>query len=160
MSGKRTQPRRWTEDELAYLDANRGKISVREMAEHLGRSLDSTNGAIQRYWPRCLSEWTPEDIEYLREHYADTNNETLQKQLHHGWRKIKEMAAKLNLHRDAPSCNGWTSREQRILADMVESGATYAEMEQVLHRSRSAIAWRKHEYFPGLPDVPPSPISK
>lgn len=73
----------WTDEELAFLRENWGKLPHAEIARHLSRSIPSINGKAGVLGLRRKKEppWTEEDIRFLRENWGRLSIRQLAKKL-------------------------------------------------------------------------------
>lgn len=156
-----SRPQRYTREEIRFLRENVDKMTNEELALRLGRSKNAiTNYICVHGLGRSGPLWTPEQVEYLKAHYETGYVKDIVAGVHHDWYICQEKAKELGLERHANNGRAWTRQEIRLFDEFMERGVSYAEMEQVLNRSRDALRWRKTMYYPGWPMVPPSPTEK
>lgn len=90
----------WKDHEITYLKSNFGKLTHKQIANHLGRTELATKCVAHRLGlSRRAEKWSMEDIEFLKSAYPHNPIAAIAKQLNRTEVAIKNKAHKLGIPR-------------------------------------------------------------
>lgn len=103
---------RWSAEEDAFLTANHLKLTSSEIASALNRTITAVRHRAVRLGisiPPAIPpvDWSPEETEFLRTHYATMTTAELAAALSRGVRSIRKRAVRLNLEFPVLRLKGW-----------------------------------------------------
>jgi len=141
--------KRWTDEEIEYLEENYGKIPAKEIAKKLGRGkagvyskaealeLDGNRG----HWAgdKRVGAWTDEEVEFLVDHYLELGAEECARQL---GRTVAAVHGKVRQTDGGRPSIGpkveWTEKELEFLRENYQTMAI-DDLVQKLGRTKQAI---------------------
>lgn len=158
-----SQAPRWTSEEIKFLKDNEGKMTLREIAEKLGKSYSATSCKKMslkrvktlRIVPTVNVEttpvdnhfkaWSKEDEKYLKENYGSTPVSVMAKKLGRTEDAVKVRAYVFGLVDEKTITRAkWTKEEISFLKKNINK-KTNEEMAQYLGRSVASVAGKLSE---------------
>lgn len=92
----------YEDSEVEFIRANYGRMSVKEISRHIGRTPRSVTQKARRLGlsPQRFRRWTEAEESIIREHYSDHGARYVATKLDRTIDAIKSRAAKLGVRRD------------------------------------------------------------
>ncbi len=149
-------PLQWSEEMLAILRANAGKMKAKDIGKLVGRGETATRIKIQRlglkpFVQGYTSLWTPEQVEILRKADPRAGVHVFQKLFGYGETSIRKKARQLGIKFIASA--GWTP-EQIDRVKNAPPSLTARELAKEIGKSLAAVHHKRHKL--GITGVPGS----
>jgi predicted transcriptional regulator len=127
--------RNYTQEELEYIKENYNKMTVKEIAEKLNKSVGSISNATRKMGliKQLHKPWTLYEIEYLKNNYIQKTSEEIGEYLNRSTQSVNAERDRLGLIRNEP----WTSEDIDYLINNFES-MSHAEIGHALNRTEQA----------------------
>lgn len=157
MAGKR-----WTTEEEDYIRTHKDTKTYREMAKHLGRTMDSVKARTQVMFPKSEvgGIWTQERVDFLKQHGDSMPALEIAQQLGMKYPTVHKKLQQLGLSYWDATGERWNEYEEQYLKDHHHKktynliarhlGRTTSSVQQKaislgIHKSRNYDRWTKEE---------------
>lgn len=135
----------WTNEEIDFLKANYGYMSVEEIGKVLDRTPKAVNIYCCKHNIKSPIRWSEEDTAFLRENYGRISIEELEKKLNRSAYAIKKHVQKEGIR----SARYWTKEETAYLENTF-GRIDYDDVAKKLGRSPKSIRTKVHRERLGL----------
>jgi len=136
----------WKPEDEDYLRENYPGMSIKELAQTLGRTESSINNKVKNLGltNRTYNWWAENEIQYLEKHYGQMPVKKIGDRIGRSESSISHKAQNLGLRN--PTFKGkWTDEETRQLISLRSEGLTYMEIAVRMGRAKTTVAKKLHE---------------
>jgi len=127
--------KRWTKQEVRYIEKNYTDFTIEQMSQYLGRSFMAVIQKLHEIGLEKQQKWTEEEIQVLIDN-KNLHNEEIAQLIDRSPNAIKFKFRDLNIKRYRRQ---WTKKELQQVLEYIEDGLTTEEVAKLMNRKNISI---------------------
>lgn len=126
----------WTDEQIDYLINNYHNYTVKELAEHIGKSPNAVGSIAKSFGlgKQCHKPWSDNEIEYIKNNYFNMTAEDMAEYLHRSVVSVRGQIQRLNLCKEPD----WNDEDIEFLINNY-SNMSYIDIGKKLGRTDGSI---------------------